>query len=83
MWGGISLVPRLLPVQKILHGEEPGYEAKEAYHQNPCPISKCMLRLLPITVSFPGVGLLSMQQFSREKLLINIADICGERFQTA
>ena len=31
-----------------------------------------MVRLLPITVSSPGVGL---QQFSREELLINIADI--------
>ena len=34
-----------------------------------------MVRLLPNTVSSPGVGLLSMQQFSREELLINIANI--------
>ena len=34
-----------------------------------------MVRLLSNTVTSPGVGLLSMQQFSREELLITIASI--------
>ena len=66
----LGMKPESFPVQKILHGEEPGYEAREAYHQNPCPISKCMVKLLPITVSFPGVGgggLLSMQHSFLER----------------